>query len=237
VRGGRTPRRPWVAPDRADPAGLVGVGGDLSPDTLVAAYRDGVFPWFNPGDPFLWWSPDPRGIFELDGLHVSRSLARTIRSGKFRVTANTAFADVMRGCADRPDGETWVTSEMIAAYEALHRLGHAHSVEVWTAEGTLAPEPGVFGEGSAPKWTLAGGIYGVSVGGLFAGESMFHRVTDASKVALAALVDRLKARGFVLFDVQMVTDHTRRMGAVEIPRREYLRRLKLAVARTGVTFG
>ena len=220
MRGGRTPRRPWVAPDRADPAGLVGVGGDLSPDTLVAAYRDGVFPWFNPGDPFLWWSPDPRGIFELDGLHVSRSLARTIRSGKFRVTANTAFADVMRGCADRPEGETWVTSEMIAAYEALHRLGHAHSVEVWTADGTLA-----------------GGIYGVSVGGLFAGESMFHRVTDASKVALAALVDRLKARGLVLFDVQMVTDHTRRMGAVEIPRREYLRRLKLAVARTGVTFG
>ncbi|MGL6097580.1 MAG: leucyl/phenylalanyl-tRNA--protein transferase [Fimbriiglobus sp.] len=213
-----------MSPEKADAEGLVGVGGDLKPATLVAAYADGVFPWFGPGDPFLWWSPDPRGVIEPDGLHVSRSLARTIRSGKFRVTANAAFGDVMRGCAENRDGGTWITDEILAAYEELHRLGHAHSVEVWVSGK----------DGSEP--TLAGGIYGVSVGGLFAGESMFHTVTDASKVALASLVARLNERGYVLFDVQMVTEHTTRMGAVEIPRRDYLRRLKAAVAKPGVSF-
>ncbi|MBX9582797.1 MAG: leucyl/phenylalanyl-tRNA--protein transferase [Gemmataceae bacterium] len=207
-----------MPPELAEPEGLVGVGGDLSPATLLRAYADGVFPWFSDGDPILWWSPDPRAVIELDGLHVSRRLARTMRGGRFRVTADRAFAAVMRACGEeRPEG-TWVTAEMLEGYTELHRLGHAHSVEVWHGD------------------ELAGGVYGVGVGGLFAGESMFHRVTDASKVALAALVERLRRRGYALFDVQMTTDHTERMGAVNIPRADYLRRLRSAVKLKDVTF-
>ncbi len=198
-------------PERADAHGLVAIGGDLEAATLLRAYRAGVFPWFGEGDPILWWSPDPRAVFELDAFHVSRRLRRTIRAGKFRLTFNAAFPAVIRGCADRPDG-TWITPAMIAAYERLHRLGAAHSVEAWAGE------------------TLAGGIYGVVVGGLFAGESMFARVTDASKVALVHLVERLRDRGFRLFDTQVLTEHTARLGAVEIPRRVYLTRLKEALA-------
>ena len=216
--------RPWVSPDLAGPDGLVGVGGDLRPTTLLRAYADGVFPWFNEGDPILWWSPDPRGVIELDGLHISRSLARTIRKNEFRVTADAAFAAVMQGCAERRTEGTWVTPEMIHAYTELHRRGFAHSIETWIP--TDEPE----------QWSLVGGIYGVAIGGLFAGESMFHRVPDASKVALASLVEHLKTRGFTLFDVQMKTDHTERMGAVEIPRKEYLERLKEAVRAEGVGF-
>ena len=198
-------------PDRADPWGLVAVGGDLTPRTLLRAYRSGVFPWFDEGDPILWWSPDPRAIFELDGFHVSRRLARTLRSGRFRFTLDWAFGEVIRGCAVRAEG-TWLTPQMIAAYEELHRLGHAHSVEAWVGDD------------------LAGGLYGVAVGGLFAGESMFTRITDGSKAALTHLVDHLRARGYTLFDTQMRTDHTSRLGAVEIPRAEYLARLRQALA-------
>ena len=210
--------RPWVAPDTAGPDGLVGVGGDLEPDTLLRAYSEGVFPWFNEGDPILWWSPDPRTVIELDGLHVSRSLARTIRSGKFRVTVNHAFSDVIRGCGDRREDGTWLTPEMIAAYERMHRLGHAHSVETWTGS------------------VLAGGIYGVAIGAFFAGESMFYRVTDGSKVALVALVNRLRERGYELFDVQMRTEHTTRLGATDLPRMDYLARLRAAVRKNDVRF-
>jgi leucyl/phenylalanyl-tRNA--protein transferase len=234
MRPDRRPRRAWVAPELADPDGLVGVGGDLSPATLVRAYSEGVFPWFNPGDPVLWWSPDPRAVLDPGGLHVSRSLARTIRSGKFRVTVNAAFGEVIRACAVRPGEGTWVTPEMIAAYEALHRIGHAHSLETWVRDESA---DGHTPAGTSYGWKLAGGIYGVAVGGLFAGESMFYRVSDGSKVALAALCDRLRDRGYVLFDVQMRTDHTARMGATDIPRSDYLRRLRTAVAKTGVTFG
>ena len=210
---------PWIDPRLGEPEGLIGVGGDLSPALLLRAYSEGVFPWFSEGDPVLWWSPDPRAIIELDGLHVSRRLARTIRSGKFRVTIDRQFEAVMRACGEtRPDG-TWVTDEMVAAYSRLHREGHAHSVEVWHGDA------------------LAGGIYGVAIGGLFAGESMFHTVTDASKVALAALVEHLKKQGYVLFDVQMKTEHTERMGAVEITRDSYLARLHDAVAMGNVRFG
>ena len=209
---------PWIDPSEADAWGLVGVGGDLEPRTLLRAYAEGVFPWFGEGDPICWWSPDPRAIFEMDGLHVSRRLLRTIRSGKFRVTFDRAFADVMRGCADREEG-TWITPEMLVAYRRLHELGHAHSVEVWHGD------------------ELAGGVYGVGLGGFFAGESMFHRRSDASKVALAALFDRLRARGYELFDTQFVTEHTARLGAIEIPRAEYLRRLRRALRRKDVTFG
>ena len=212
----------------ADADGFVGVGGDLSPITLLRAYSDGVFPWFNDGDPILWWSPDPRALIELQstdpeesgygGLHVSHRLARTIRSGKFRVTIDQCFARVMRSCGEERDGGTWVTPEMLAAYSEMHRLGHAHSVETWHGD------------------ELAGGVYGLAIGGLFAAESMFYRVTDGSKVALAALVSRLRERKFVLLDVQMKTPHTERMGAVNISRTEYLRRLRKAVQVSSVSF-
>ena len=222
---------PWIEPRLGEPEGLIGVGGDLSPALLLRAYSEGVFPWFSEGDPVLWWSPDPRAIIEMDGLHVSRRLARTIRSGKFRVSVDRSFEAVMRACGEtRPEG-TWVTEEMVAAYSRLHREGHAHSVEVWS------PGEEAAGTAALPGWQLAGGIYGVAIGGLFAGESMFHTVTDASKVALAALVEHLNKQGYALFDVQMKTEHTERMGAVEIARDSYLARLQDAVAMGNVRFG
>jgi leucyl/phenylalanyl-tRNA---protein transferase len=204
-------RNTWLFPWLADEWGLVARGGNLSPERLLKAYRRGIFPWYSDGDPILWWSPDPRAIFELDGFHVPRRLQRTLRSGRFEVTVNRDFSGVIRGCADREEG-TWITPEMIAAYEQLHRLGHCHSVEVWHGD------------------MLAGGLYGVAIGGFFAGESMFTRVRDASKVALAHLVDRLRRRGFQLFDIQFVTEHTVTLGAVEIPRKQYLTRLGKALA-------
>lgn len=203
-------------PELADAEGLLAIGGDLSVERLLAAYRSGIFPWYGADMPILWWSPDPRGIFELDGLHVSRRLARTLRSGRFRFTRDEAFLDVMCGCADRGEG-TWITAEMLAAYTELHRRGDAHSVEVWQGE------------------VLVGGVYGVTVGGLFAGESMFSRVPDASKVALTHLVAHLRDQGYTLFDIQHVNPHTASLGAVEVSRTEYLRRLRDAV-RLPVTF-
>jgi leucyl/phenylalanyl-tRNA--protein transferase len=209
---------PLLMPELADEMGLVAVGGDLHPRRLLDAYRHGIFPWYSEGDPVCWWSPDPRAIFELDGLHISRRLRRTIRSGRFTATVNRDFAGVIRGCADRSSEQTWITADMIRAYETLHRLGYAHSVEVW-CDGILA-----------------GGLYGVAVGGLFAGESMFTRRRDASKVALAFLIDRLRTRGFQLFDIQFLTDHTARLGAIEIPRASYLSRLREALTLR-VSFG
>jgi leucyl/phenylalanyl-tRNA--protein transferase len=211
VGGISGPRPVFAVPELAGFNGLVAVGGDLSPRRLLDAYRSGIFPWYAEGEPILWWSPDPRAIFELDGLHISRRLQRTIRSGRFTCTINRDFAGVIRGCADRDDEGTWITADMMQAYETLHRLGHAHSVEVWREQ------------------TLAGGLYGVAVGGLFAGESMFSRQSDASKVALAFLMDHLRQRAFQLFDIQFRTEHTTRLGAVEIPRSEYLARLKRAL--------
>jgi leucyl/phenylalanyl-tRNA--protein transferase len=207
------PSFPFLDPRLADADGLVGVGGDLSPGRLLEAYRRGIFPFFDADSPILWWSPDPRAIFELDGLRVPRRLARTIRSGRFRVTFNQDFEGVIRGCAERPGEGTWITPDMIEAYTRLHHLGHAHSAEAWH------------------DGRLAGGVYGVAVGAMFAGESMFTRVRDASKIALAHLLGRLQELGFTLFDVQFLNDHTARLGAIEIPRREYLRRLQEAVAR------
>jgi len=199
--------------DTADRHGIVAVGGKLDSDWIVDAYRHGIFPWPT-GDGWLaWWSPDPRGIIEFADLHISQRLARTIRSGRFQVTRDQDFAGVIDGCATAQDREeeTWITSTMREAYVRLHGEGIAHSVEVWH-EGQLA-----------------GGIYGLSIGGLFAGESMFYRVSDASKVALVHLVEHLRQQGFALFDVQMVTAHTRSMGAKTISRRAYLRRLAAAV--------
>ena len=207
--------------EMADDHGLVMLGGKLSPEWLLDAYRHGIFPWPIFDDPKImaWWSPDPRGVMELDGLYVSTRLARTIRSGKFEVTVNEDFIGVLHGCATAQDreGNTWLTDEMIEAYSHLHRLGHAHSVEVWH------------------QGQLAGGTYGVAIGGLFAGESMFYRVRDASKVALVHLVQHLNTRGYKLFDLQQLNPHTESLGGTEIPRQQYLKRLSRALA-TKVTF-
>jgi len=198
-------------PRRADGHGLVAVGGDLSVERLRLAYRSGIFPWTV--HPVSWWSPDPRGIFDLERFHVPRSLAKFLRKQPFKVTVDQAFREVMQACAQPAPGRTgvWITPEFIAAYSRLHRAGDAHSVECWLGE------------------ELVGGIYGVSLGGLFAGESMFHRATNASKVALCHLVEHLRSRGFVLFDVQLITPATRQLGALEISREEYLRRLAAAL--------
>lgn len=184
-------------------------------DLLVSAYASGWFPMAVDQGDIRWYSPDPRGIIPLERFHVPSRLARLIRSGRFRVEIDTAFEAVMRACAeierDYEEGGTWINEEILESYAALHAAGLAHSVEVW--------------QGGA----LAGGLYGVALGGAFFGESMFHRVTDASKVALAALVERLRARGFLLLDVQWVTEHLKQFGAIEIPRRQYLRRLEAAL--------
>lgn len=184
-------------------------GGDLSVGTLLDAYRHGIFPWFNPGEVIQWWSPDPRALFVVDDFHVPRRLARTIRSGVFTCTIDTAFTRVMEGCSEREE-ETWIGPEVIAAYSDLHRAGHAHSVEVWR------------------DGQLAGGVYGVRVGALFAGESMFSRVTDASKVALVFLMGRLRERGFVALDSQILNSHTESLGAINVPRALFLKLLAAA---------
>ena len=197
----------------ADGDGFLAVGGDLSPGTLILAYGNGIFPWTT--HPITWWSPDPRAIIPVDGVHVSHSLRKLMRRGLFRVTYDRAFRGVMEGCAaPRPRRrETWISRQFMTAYTRLHELGYAHSVEVWRD-----------GE-------LAGGLYGVAIGGFFAGESMFSAVRDASKVALVTMIGKLASSGFTLFDVQFVTPHLASMGAVEIPREEYLRRLAAATQR------
>jgi leucyl/phenylalanyl-tRNA--protein transferase len=206
----RPPLR-FADPRVADDEGLVAVGGDLAVPRLLLAYRSGIFPWT--ANPVSWWSPNPRAIFELERFHVPRSLAKFLRRAPFEVTCNRAFRRVVEGCATPGPGRggSWITAEFIDAYTQLHKAGHAHSIECWRA-----------GE-------LVGGIYGVSMGGLFAGESMFHRATNASKVALHHLVARLRERGFALFDIQMITPATRQLGAIEISRDEYLERLAAAM--------
>ena len=184
----------------------------LTPDGVELAYRHGIFPMADEGSgEILWFRPDPRAIIPLDGFHISRSLARTLRRGIFEVCVDTDFEGVMRGCADRPEG-TWISERFVEVYGALHRAGKAHSVEAWR------------------DGRLVGGAYGLALGGAFMAESMFHRETDASKVALTALVARLQERGFTLLDVQYVTPHLESLGAVDITRREYERRLERALA-------
>ena len=201
-------------PALADPDGLLAVGGDLRPERLLAAYAQGIFPWYDDRSPILWWSPDPRLVLAPRELHVSRSLARTLRRGTYRVTADEAFPRVIRRCAEkgRPGQRgTWITDEMTDAYCELHRLGFAHSFEAW--------------EGDA----LVGGLYGVSLGTVFFGESMFADAPDASKVAFARGVAWLASRGVGLVDCQVRTDHLVSLGARELPRREFLARVEAAL--------
>ena len=215
-------------PHLAEPEGLLAIGGDLSPDRLIAAYRRGVFPWYEPGGPILWWSPDPRFVLFPGEIRISRRLRRTIRSGRFEIRFDAAFDRVVRACAETPrdheDG-TWITPEMQDAYGRLHRLGLARSVEAWR------------------DGRLVGGVYGVIAGRCFCGESMFHAETDASKVALVALVEWLAAEGFEMLDCQVRSEHLVSLGAREIPRDEYLMRLErgrrapaaMTAARRGAT--
>ncbi len=204
---------PLPDPCEARPDGLVAVGGGLSVARLREAYRKGIFPWS--ANPETWWSPDPRAIIDLSrGVRVSRRLAQKLRQGRFEVSRDRAFRQVMEACSGKRAAQdsTWISPALIRAYVALHEAGDAHSVEAWL------------------DGRLVGGIYGVAVGGAFAGESMFHRETDASKVALVALAQHLRRRGFLLFDVQVANPFTRQMGAEEMPRREFLGRLRKALA-------
>jgi leucyl/phenylalanyl-tRNA--protein transferase len=209
----------FVMPDPAQAApgdDLIAIGADLTPGTLLAAYRAGLFPM--PVDPrrrrskIAWYSPDPRGIIPIDGLHVSRSMQRSFK--RFEIRIDTAFVEVMRRCGDPSRPGRWITAEIIGAYSALHDLGWAHSIEVWRNE------------------QLVGGLYGVRIGGLFAGESMFHVQTDASKVALMALIDWLRQGGVELLDVQWTTPHLSSLGAIDVGRPEYLAMLDHAVGQT-----
>lgn len=205
----------WLRPDSCvfppleramrEPNGLLAAGGDLSAARLLAAYRHGCFPWYQQGQPLLWWSPDPRTVLFPEELHVSRSLAKYLRQGRFRVSFDQDFASVIEACAQPrsyADG-TWITAQMQAAYVQLHELGHAHSVEVWDGE------------------QLVGGLYGLAIGQLFFGESMFSRADNASKVGFATLVRQLQAWGFVLIDCQMPTSHLQGFGARAIARSEF----------------
>ena len=206
-------RTPWRIPDpaTADPeaGGVVGFGADLKPATLVDAYRRGIFPWPHPGVALPWFSPDPRAVLALDGLRTSRSLRQRLRRCGWATTADAAFESVLGACAARPGGEgTWIGRDMQQAYARLWRLGWAHSIEVWDGED------------------LVGGLYGVAVGGCFTGESMFHRATDASKVALADLVDRWREAGGTFVDVQLPTEHLTSLGAVQVARADFLARLE-----------
>lgn len=213
---------PWLDRDQpfppltralAEPNGLLAAGGALTAERLIDAYRNGIFPWYSEGQPLLWWSPDPRMVLVPGDFKISRSLGKRLKQGHFEVRVDTAFETVMRACA-APRGRhggTWITDEMVAAYTALHRRGLAHSVETWK-EGELA-----------------GGLYGVALGRMFYGESMFTRATDASKIALAYLARQLQRWDFGMIDCQMNTDHLASLGAHEIPRAEFVRQLKVLV--------
>lgn len=197
-----------------EPDGLLAVGGDLSPQRLIAAYSKGIFPWYSEGQPLLWWSPDPRTVLYPHKLRISKSLKKCLRQKRFEITHNRAFAEVIKSCAVAPrqfqDG-TWITAEMQAAYCRLHASGVAQSVEVWRD-----------GE-------LVGGLYGIAIGGAFFGESMFHRCSNASKVALVALVERLLERGVGIIDCQQNTEHLMSLGAQEISRAEFLQQIAALV--------
>lgn len=210
---------PWLGPQDPFPAihtalrepnGLLAAGADLSPERLLDAYSQGIFPWYNEGEPILWWSPSPRMVLFPPEVRITRSLGKTLRQGRFQVTTDTSFQQVMAACAAPRDGQngTWISPDIRAAYQRLHELGYAHSVE------------------SRVDGELVGGLYGVAIGRVFFGESMFSRVSDASKVALAHLARHLERAGFAVIDCQMTTAHLRSMGGREIPRAEFGRGLR-----------
>jgi leucyl/phenylalanyl-tRNA--protein transferase len=200
--------QPFPNPERAltEPDGLLAVGGNLSPQRLLRAYRHGIFPWYSKGQPILWWSPDPRTVLFPHCINISRSLRKTLRRNLFSVTMDHAFEQVIQCCSEprQDDTGTWLTAEMKAAYKHLHRLGYAHSVEIWSDH------------------QLSGGLYGIAIGRVFFGESMFSRANDASKVALVCLCRQLQQWGYALIDCQMHTQHLIRMGAEDIPRSQFL---------------
>ena len=202
------PPEDFPDPEQAldDPNGLLALGGDLSPPRLLAAYRRGIFPWYEDGQPIMWWSPDPRAVLLPGGLHVSRSLRRTLRSGRFMVSTDRDFAGVIGACAQlRATEGTWITADMRDAYLRLHALGHAHSIETWHDN------------------RLVGGVYGIAIGKVFFGESMFSTETDASKVALTALMQQLAGRSFGLLDCQLETPHLNSLGSRLMARRDFIR--------------
>ena len=216
------PALAFPPPERAERSGLLGVGGDLSPQRLLLAYSLGIFPWFGEGEPILWFSPDPRAILEPAALHVGRSLRKELRRSSLRVTFDQDFERVIRACAEVPRrgrGGTWITRDMITAYCRLHRLGFAHSVETWAERD------------AGGRAELVAGVYGVALGSAFFGESMFSQRPNASKIAFVELVRRLEAWGFDLVDCQMRTRHLERFGAREVPRTEFLARLERALER------
>ena len=200
-----------------EPNGLLAAGGDLSPERLVAAYAEGIFPWFGEDDPILWWSPDPRMVLHVNEVHVSRSLGKVIRAGRFQFTMDRAFKDVLRGCAEtRRDHEgTWITGDMEEAYTQMAALGYAHSVEAWQ------------------DGALVGGLYGVAIGRMFFGESMFTRVSDSSKAALVQFAWQLERWGMPMIDCQMSTRHLASLGARDVPRADFLRDVRSLVQQPG----
>lgn len=200
-------------PEFADPDGFLAIGGNLEPSTLLTAYASGIFPWSV--RPITWWSPDPRAIFEINQLQVSRRMHRYIKSSTLKITFDQAFVHVMKHCAKPAPGResSWISPEFIVAYERLFKKGYAHSVEAWRGE------------------KLVGGVYGISLGGFFAGESMFHFESNASTICLYHLMQRLQKEKYELFDSQVITPHTRQMGAIEITRSNYLRRLACALKK------
>ncbi len=205
---------PFPSPEHADSDGLLAIGGDLSPQRLQCAYSQGIFPWFEDGQPILWWSPDPRCVLYPDQFKTSRSLRKSINKQAFTVSFDSVFEQVIEACAaprTQQSGGTWITSGMRDAYCRLHELGCAHSVEVW--QGTK----------------LVGGLYGVSLGRIFYGESMFSRVSDASKFALKSLCERLGAQGYELIDCQVESEHLLSLGAVSVPREQFIRDMNMAL--------
>lgn len=202
----------FPAPELATPEGIIAVGGDLSPERLLTAYSEGIFPWFNEGDPILWWSPDPRFVLFPNELVVARSMRPYFNQKKFQVTFDHNFEGVMRNCQQSnrngQSGDTWITEDMIQAYVQLHRLGYAHSVEVWQED------------------ELVGGLYGISLGKIFFGESMFAKVSNASKYGFITLVQKLREKGFVLIDCQQQTQHLGSLGARPISRKSFLQYLE-----------
>ena len=213
----RAPTFPPV--ESASPEGLLAVGGDLSSERMLAAYSRGIFPWYNPGQPILWWSPDPRAVLYPEKLKITRSLRQSLKRGHLRVTIDTRFREVMLACAapreQYPGGGTWINDDMVEAYTQLYEMGYAHSVETWQEN------------------RLVGGLYGVALGGVFFGESMFARVDDASKIALVALTRKLHEWGFTLIDCQIPSAHLSSLGAQEIARGAFMLELDRALKLSG----